>query len=362
MRASPKLQRMCARAGYILPLVLLALRHHVTAFPVEPYAETLDTDLWDPECTAAQRRYIEKELTEAQTMANTAVSRLTELRDVLVDKRQPRDWGTRSKSVTEALMTWNSFFGIVRLNDRNPPSGSFVTIRQAIEDIKYTRNNYIRIKKALVAKDDFKMRINCQDDFLINPEVKEDQDNEGNTVRFREFQDSRSEGSRGTITAPLANSLCFEKATLSGWTFYNDVTEVQEMMLCPRALERWGTTTLTSTPETKASLLGQRLIGLKSKAGATIILHELTHSRALHGGFKTVDRSYSYEGTTRMAYGTLGIRALARQNLRVTRTNADTLALFALAMYYDQRVWDTGTCTDQDKSQTFARITFDYDY
>ncbi|RDW63079.1 uncharacterized protein DSM5745_10190 [Aspergillus mulundensis] len=298
------------------------------------------------------------------------MSRILELRKTLEAKEQPANWGTKSASVTATLMSWNSFFGTIILTEDAPAGVGdqlLITIAEAISDMKYVRGRLSAIVSAM-NKSSWKIKVNCQDTFLTDPEEKEGKDEAGNTIKYRVFKDSRTTDSAGTVKVSTASSMCQDSTKVSAWTFYNDVTAMQEMTLCPSALSRWGETTLTSTANSQSALKAKKLNALKRKAGAEIILHELTHSKAIHGqDKKTRDETFPVtdeDGNEKevQAYGFDNVRGLAFFDPAAAITNADSYGLFALdeAMYYDACVWDEGVCTGVDKSGTFTGAHFDY--
>ncbi|GFF97240.1 autolysin [Aspergillus udagawae] len=157
------------------------------------------------------------------------------------------------------------------------------------------------------------------------------------TENIVKYEDTRTDDIKGQMgVMPAGFGLCHEKPELNGWSFFNQLTNKQEMAICPKALDRYDTRNkLSDIENTEAALKGKKLTDLKLRAAATTILHEMTHFESLFGGGKTGDLEFtmSISGVSKPFRAVDDYaRGLAAANPDLAPKNADTLALFALGL------------------------------
>ncbi|KAH2020128.1 hypothetical protein KXV45_003447 [Aspergillus fumigatus] len=146
---------------------------------------------------------------------------------------------------------------------------------------------YSTILNALGGSGGWIMTLNCNDEYYKN--IGKSVDANGNAII--KYEDTREDGIKGeTAEMPAEFGMCYEKTELNGWSFFNQLTNKQEMAISPAALDRYRTKNkLSDIENTEAALKGKSLTGLKLRAAATTILHEMTHFYSLFGAGKTGD-------------------------------------------------------------------------
>lgn len=166
---------------------------------------------------------------------------------------------------------------------------------------------YSTILNALGGSGGWIMTLNCNDEYYKN--IGKSVDANGNAIsesfptvpskkkvrdrRITEnivkYEDTREDGIKGeTAEMPAEFGMCYEKTELNGWSFFNQLTNKQEVAISPAALDRYRTKNkLSDIENTEAALKGKSLTGLKLRAAATTILHEMTHFYSLFGAGKT---------------------------------------------------------------------------
>ncbi|XP_001481467.2 uncharacterized protein AFUA_6G09785 [Aspergillus fumigatus Af293] len=171
---------------------------------------------------------------------------------------------------------------------------------------------YSTILNALGGSGGWIMTLNCNDEYYKN--IGKSVDANGNAII--KYEDTREDGIKGeTAEMPAEFSMCYEKTELNGWSFFNQLTNKQEMAISPAALDRYRTKNkLSDIENTEAALKGKSLTGLKLRAAATTILHEMTHFYSLFGAGKTGDLTF----TLTMKNGPQTIRAI-NENARGLR-------------------------------------------
>ncbi|KAH1765798.1 hypothetical protein KXX41_003141 [Aspergillus fumigatus] len=144
---------------------------------------------------------------------------------------------------------------------------------------------YSTILNALGGSGGWIMTLNCNDEYYKN--IGKSVDANGNAII--KYEDTREDGIKGeTAEMPAEFGMCYEKTELNGWSFFNQLTNKQEMAISPAALDRYRTKNkLSDIENTEAALKGKSLTGLKLRAAATTILHEMTHFYSLFGAGKT---------------------------------------------------------------------------
>ncbi|KAH1580083.1 hypothetical protein KXW39_004800 [Aspergillus fumigatus] len=146
---------------------------------------------------------------------------------------------------------------------------------------------YSTILNALGGSGGWIMTLNCNDEYYKN--IGKSVDANGNAII--KYEDTREDGIKGeTAEMPAEFGMCYEKTELNGWSFFNQLTNKQEVAISPAALDRYRTKNkLSDIENTEAALKGKSLTGLKLRAAATTILHEMTHFYSLFGAGKTGD-------------------------------------------------------------------------
>lgn len=82
--------------------------------------------------------------------------------------------------------------------------------------------------------------------------------------------------------------LCHEGKGGNGWRMLNEVTQEDEICICPVVFERTATSnTLSSLPNTKESLKGRHIDDIKRYYAAGTLLHEISHCSTILGADRT---------------------------------------------------------------------------
>ncbi|KNG80335.1 hypothetical protein ANOM_011032, partial [Aspergillus nomiae NRRL 13137] len=221
-------------------------------------------------CDDAQQRYIKEELDEIKLVLVQAQQQLRIIRNVIREKEQPQDWGTRYSENRRLLNTFQKFIGWIKFN----PATTARTEQQL--------SSWTTIAQRMTL-------LSCV------------------------YKDTRPEGEASTgLRVSATAKLCHENEGVHGWTLKNDVTLKDEITICPSTFKRTNTANKLSQYANEMSALnGKTLDDMKFTAAAGTLLHELTHCEHILGGDKTGDQVATLQGKTRAAYQAYNIAALA---------------------------------------------------
>ncbi|KAE8387082.1 hypothetical protein BDV23DRAFT_161901 [Aspergillus alliaceus] len=322
-------------------------------------------------CSPAQQRYLLSSFSEARTQAERAEQAMKDLIQIFKEKTQPKDWNPHKyTTLYRNFKLWGNFFGlpILKRNDGE------VTIAQTIANMNKVRIRFTKIKNALENSGrKFDLIVNCNDNWLVYENDRIDE----NGDRFRRYKDTR-EKHKGTsvyVETQAPTMTCRENPAAKAYSFYNEMLEQEEMVLCPLAWNKWAgepppfLSDFAGTPF--SGMKGKYLTLLKNRAAGNTLLHEAFHSWNILEK-QIVDMPIQHEGATKGAYGATLVQALARKDPNQALQNADTHALFALGVYYDKCNWanPTGKCLDDSpdticpedgKTKKRNCITIDWD-
>ncbi|KAH2363827.1 hypothetical protein KXV98_003321 [Aspergillus fumigatus] len=241
---------------------------------------------WGYECNEDRIKYLSEELDETKTLLRNARAKIGTLKDLFTNKVQPTDWGMYYKEYYIILDVWQAYFGKILLH-KDIGGRNRRTFQQAISTMNTVSSMYSTILNALGGSGGWIMTLNCNDEYYKN--IGKSVDANGNAII--KYEDTREDGIKGeTAEMPAEFGMCYEKTELNGWSFFNQLTNKQEMAISPAALDRYRTKNkLSDIENTEAALKGKSLTGLKLRAAATTILHEMTHFYSLFGAGKTGD-------------------------------------------------------------------------
>ncbi|KAE8404690.1 hypothetical protein BDV37DRAFT_104371 [Aspergillus pseudonomiae] len=275
-------------------------------------------------CDGAQQRYIKEELDEIKLVLVQAQQQLRIIRNVIKEKEQPKDWGTRYSENRRLLNTFQRFIGWIKFNPatKELPEqrlNSWVTIAQRMTLLS---SIYQKIHQALTDST-LTVTIHCNDHFLVYQPEESDQTE-------RVYKDTRPEGEASTgLRVSATAKLCHESESAHGWALKNDVTLKDEITICPSTFRRTNTANkLSQYANDMAALNGKTLDDMKFTAAAGTLLHELTHCEHILGEDKTGDQVATLRGRTRAAYQAYNIAALAWTRPELAVRNAGTLKHF----------------------------------
>ncbi|KAJ8200014.1 hypothetical protein LV161_000331 [Aspergillus fumigatus] len=239
---------------------------------------------WGYECNEDRIKYLSEELDETKTLLRNARAKIGTLKDLFTNKVQPTDWGMYYKEYYIILDVWQAYFGKILLH-KDIGGRNRRTFQQAISTMNTVSSMYSTILNALGGSGGWIMTLNCNDEYYKN--IGKSVDANGNAII--KYEDTREDGIKGeTAEMPAEFGMCYEKTELNGWSFFNQLTNKQEMAISPAALDRYRTKNkLSDIENTEAALKGKSLTGLKLRAAATTILHEMTHFYSLFGAGKT---------------------------------------------------------------------------
>ncbi|KAH2160527.1 hypothetical protein KXW37_009945 [Aspergillus fumigatus] len=237
-------------------------------------------------CDAAQIQYVKDELDEIQTVLTQAKTQLRTLRRVILDREQPRDWGTSFADNSRLLNTWQNYFGRIYLNNEQHAKIDWLKKEEGKENQpsklinRSSTDIYDRIHKSL-SGGTLSAIIHCKDDFL-----KYQGDNEAGQRVYKDTRDA-DEATTNLVLHSMSR-ICHESTSAHGWNFKNAVTLKDEICICPELFTRTKTgNKLTRYANDVSILMGKSLNDLKSEAAAGTILHELTHCEHILGSDKT---------------------------------------------------------------------------
>ncbi|KAB8229011.1 uncharacterized protein BDW43DRAFT_198181 [Aspergillus alliaceus] len=238
---------------------------------------------------------------------------MKDLIQIFKEKTQPKDWNPHKyTTLYRNFKLWGNFFGlpILKRNDGE------VTIAQTIANMNKVRIRFTKIKNALENSGrKFDLIVNCNDNWLVYENDRIDK----NGDRFRRYKDTR-EKHKGTSVyvetqAPMMT--CRENPAAKAYSFYNEMLEQEEMVLCPLAWNKWAgepppfLSDFAGTPF--SGMKGKYLTLLKNRAAGNTLLHEAFHSWNILEK-QIVDMPIQHEGVTKGAYGATLVQALARKD------------------------------------------------
>ncbi|GKZ65100.1 hypothetical protein AnigIFM56816_006162 [Aspergillus niger] len=296
-------------AATVMGLFWALFSCHALAFPFEPFPSEADvfspangSDLaprhlfkrapryprvkYGSTCSAAQQEYIDTELDEVQTMLSRSLQQLQTLRSVIRERQEPATWGIREAEYTRLFNAWVSMMGTIQFNPttERPPGANDQPLswRTTDRNIGSLMSIYRRIRRTLQDRT-LAITIHCNDEFW-----KWDKDLSTNEKRI--YRDTRPVGEAAQPFMKLdePGRLCHEGKGGNGWRMLNEVTQEDEICICPVVFERTATSnTLSSLPNTKESLKGRHIDDIKRYYAAGTLLHEISHCSTILGADRT---------------------------------------------------------------------------
>ncbi|GKZ35858.1 hypothetical protein AbraIFM66950_006657 [Aspergillus brasiliensis] len=317
-------------------------------------------------CSATQQAYLDTELDEIEEVMRDATRQLRRIRAVIREKEQPATWGTRYAENTRILNSWNTMIGTIKYTKRTNKDhidGARVPLswRTTERNMQTVLSLYNRIFRAL-QEQTLSITIHCNDDFYVLDEAATTKEN-------RIYRDTRPAGEAGPafMKAPGYGALCHDSELGYGWQMWNEITQQDEICICPTVFNRVGSSRTLSTLENSMdSLRGMNIDNLKKYAAAGTLLHELTHCRSIVGNDATDDVKFTPEkvpAPEETAYERSGIWRLAVFEPRDGYHNAgwpDSVTYFALALHYWACDWSMGTCAGVNKPYDYFATRFRY--
>ncbi|PLB44328.1 hypothetical protein P170DRAFT_480092 [Aspergillus steynii IBT 23096] len=310
-------------------------------------------------CTDKQKEYVKVQLDEIQVMMEKSISQLDILQDFIATRRQPRTWGSQEGVLTRLYNTWVSYIAQIKFSSGTLPiSGGAepTSWDDTARNVKKLKEIYTKIYEAL-PEATLDLVIHCSDDFFAyQDDMSTDQRREVPPLESK-FE-SPTERTDEDIVIAANGRLCHESNAVNAWRFQNRVTLKDEICICPNTFQRAGTKNeLAHFANNPAQLIDKTLNDMYFWAVAGPLLHELTHSVRVLGDDRTGDQMYTYRSTSLHAYGAHRIGSLAVVHPELSLRNADTVAYFALAMYYSMCDWSKLECAGPKQPQEYWQTT-----
>ncbi|KAL4901975.1 hypothetical protein BDW74DRAFT_181132 [Aspergillus multicolor] len=320
-------------------------------------------------CSDDQQLYIEQELDEMIKLLQVTTQNIGNLQFYLEHTVQPENWGANYDYISKLLATWQAYMGVIQLTDETQPYpwGQHVySFTEAIDKMDDLIGIYNIILDEL-NNGGPDISIDCNDEHYVRRQPREGED-----PNLRYYTDTRPEGqSSGTYTLGATGGLCHEsQGGTNGWSVRNRVTGRDEVCICPAAFERARTSQMLQDLSNDANTLkGVSINTLKLRTIVGTLLHEFTHVQGILGT-PTRDLVFNipagpngrWPAKSEPSYRGEGCRALAGAQPHLTLQNADSLAYFAVASWYDACDWSSNFCgqaKDNLKTED-GFVTFDF--